>query len=279
MGCDAHLYVSFNTVTKRFIVQKCNFEYNHRIGPNIMAHYSSSRRLSDGEQAEVKDMLTLGPKVKLLKQHLMHKFQKQITLKDIQNVRGKLKNEDRKGRNDAQVIVDHLDEELQKDSGAKGGVLVNEMNQLSVVYFCSSQMRELFEKFPEIVLIDGTYNVNKVGMPLYSFMIEDGYGHGRTAFYAATTEETGQHLSAIVKAFKDCNPSYSKIKVIVIDKDFTEIAVLKSELPDATVLLCQFHVIKYLYKMVVDLDVPKENRDELRKAVHNIIIQRDNKAR
>ena len=53
-------------------------------------------------------------------------------------------------------------------------------------------MRELFEKFPETILERTNYNVNKVVTPLYSFMVEDGYGHGRTAFYAATTEETSQ---------------------------------------------------------------------------------------
>ena len=120
-------------------------------------------------------------------------------------------------------------------------------------------------------MIDGTYNVNKNGMPLYSFMIEDGYGHRQTVFYAATTEESSQHLSSIVKAFEDCNPSYMNTKVIVIDKDFTELSILQEEFPDATVLFCQFHVIKHLYKVVSDADVPKERRDNLRKVLHDIV--------
>lgn len=36
------------------------------------------------------------------------------------------------------------------------------------------------------------------------------------------------------------------MKVFVIDKDFTELGVLAEELPDATVILCHFHVIDYL---------------------------------
>jgi len=40
-------------------------------------------------------------------------------------------------------------------------------------------MSALFEKFPEILLVDGTYNVNRARMPLYCFMIEDGFGNGR----------------------------------------------------------------------------------------------------
>ena len=54
-------------------------------------------------------------------------------------------------------------------------------------------------------MIDGTYNVNASHMPLHSFMIENGYGHGRTVFYAAITDESAQHLSAIVQAFKQCH--------------------------------------------------------------------------
>jgi len=64
-------------------------------------------------------------------------------------------------------------------------------------------------------------------MPLYSFMIEDGYGRGRTVFLSATTDESAQHLRGIVQAFKNCNLCYGNTKVIIIDKDFTEIAVLK----------------------------------------------------
>ena len=120
-------------------------------------------------------------------------------------------------------------------------------------------------------MIDGTYNVNASHMPLYSFMIEDGYGHGRTVFYAATTDESAQHLSAIVQAFKQCHPTYGTTKVVIIDKDFTELAVLKEELPNTTILFCQFHVIKCFYKAVSDLEVPKERRDALRKVLHDIV--------
>ena len=40
-------------------------------------------------------------------------------------------------------------------------------------------MRQIFQKFPEVLLVDGTYNVNSVGMKLYSLMAEDGFGIGK----------------------------------------------------------------------------------------------------
>ena len=58
------------------------------------------------------------------------------------------------------------------------------------------------------------------------------------------------------------NPAWSNVHVIVIDKDFTELQALQIEFPQASILYCQFHVIKCFFKQLTDLDVPKDNRDE-----------------
>ena len=60
-------------------------------------------------------------------------------------------------------------------------------------------------------------------------------------------------------------------KVIVIDQDFIELLIFQEEFPEASVLFCQFHVIKHLYKVVSDVDVTKERRDDLRKVLHDIV--------
>ena len=83
-------------------------------------------------------------------------------------------------------------------------------------------MGEWFRKFPEILMIDGTYCVNKIGMPLYALMIEDGYGHGQVVHYAANSSEDNNHIESIMQSFKECNPTWSMVSVIIIDKDFTE---------------------------------------------------------
>ena len=187
---------------------------------------------------------------------------------DLQNIRTKIKLQAKGGHNEAQLIMNQLEEEMQRDKGSKGGVIVNEANELSIFYYASSQLHRLYEKFPEVLMIDGTYNVNASRMPLYSFMIEDGNGHGRTIFYAAATDESTQNLMAIVQAFKQCHPAYVYTKVCIIDKDFTELAVLKEELPDTTILFVSFMLS---YKAVADLEVPKEGRAKLRKVLHDIV--------
>ena len=132
-------------------------------------------------------------------------------------------------------------------------------------------MRQIFKKFPEVLLMDGTYNVNAIRMPLYCFMTEDGFGKGRVVFYAATCEEDATHLQKMVQMFKESNPNWNSIRIVVIDKDFTEWKVLKEELPDATILFCQWHVVKALFKKLCDLDVPKDKREPLRTLLRAIV--------
>ena len=271
LQCPAELHISYDHNVKKFTVRRCNLNHCHPIGRDILPHYPFNRRLDSDQISEVRDIVALGPKLKLVRQYILRQFGKRVILKDLQNIRTKAKLQAKGSFNEAQITVNRLEEELQRDKGSKGGVIVNEANELSILYYASSHLVCLYEKFPEVVMIDGTYNVNASRMPLYSFMIEDGNGHGRTIFYAATTDKGTQHLGAIVQAFKQCHPSYTNTKVFIIDKDFTEITVLKEEFPDTTILFCQFHVIKCFYKAVSDLEVPKERRDALRNVLHNIV--------
>ena len=116
------------------------------------------------------------------------------------------------------------------------GTPVNENDEITTVSFQSGQMTMamLFEKF----------HVNRARMPLYCFMVDDGFGNGRNVFYSIA-EENSMHLLHIIQTFKSFNPLWSNIHVIVIDKDFTELPALEQEFPQASVLFCQFHVIKY----------------------------------
>ena len=135
-------------------------------------------------------------------------------------MKAKMKQSAKNGRRDEQILLHSLENAIKQDSAAKGGVTVNEDDQISIVHFQSGQMSELYylSNFL-ILLVDGTYNLNQLGMPLYCFMVEDGFD-GRNVFYAATAEEDSAHLQRIIQSFKVSNPAWSNVHVIVIDKDY-----------------------------------------------------------
>ena len=82
----------------------------------------------------------MGPKLKLFRQYILKQFGKQVILKDLQNVHTKSKLHSKGKRDEAQILIDQLEEEIQSDKGSKGGVIVNEADELSVFYFASSHL-------------------------------------------------------------------------------------------------------------------------------------------
>lgn len=49
-------------------------------------------------------------------------------------------------------------------------------DMLKAIYFQTSEMRTTFASYPELLLIDATYKLNDLNMPLYVLMIVDGNG-------------------------------------------------------------------------------------------------------
>ena len=63
------------------------------------------------------------------------------------------------------------------------------------------------------------------------------FGRGKAVFYAAISQEDATHLQKMVSMFKEENLNWGAIQVVVIDKDFTEWNILKSEFPNAVILI------------------------------------------
>lgn len=56
-----------------------------------------------------------------------------------------------------------------------------------------------------------------------------------------------RHMDNVLEHLKRANPdSHNLVHVIVVDKDLNEIRLLESHFDDPKILICLFHVIKYL---------------------------------
>lgn len=137
-------------LTKRLVVRECCLEHNHRIGPELSLHYPSNRKLTKEQSVAVKELLNLQPKTKHVKEMIASKFGKLVTLKDIHNLKTRMKSESRGGRRDEELLLEELEKFLKKDPSSCGGVVVNEADTLEVLFYQSGLMKHLFQKFPEI---------------------------------------------------------------------------------------------------------------------------------
>ena len=51
--------------------------------------------------------------------------------------------------------------------------------------------------------------------------------------------------------------------------------MLTEEFPDATILFCQWHVMKAIFKKLVECDVDKSERDEVRELIRQLVYSKD----
>ena len=177
---------------------------------------------------------------------MKEKTGKSIQTKDINNIKLQAVKEKDGGLSKGDILGNML-KELTVKRQETTLVEVDDSKNVDLVYIQTGEMREQYNKYPEILFVDTTYNVNIEAYPLLTMMVEDGDGRGKPVAYCFQRSETKVNLEKILDYFCRTNDT-SKTKIVMVDKDLTEISVLKSKLPSATILLCKFHVMKYFKK-------------------------------
>ncbi|KAG3239449.1 hypothetical protein PI124_g15614 [Phytophthora idaei] len=91
--------------------------------------------------------------------------------------------------------------------------------------------------------------------------------------------ESAECLTDVIEAFKFSNSSWEPIRVIAIDKDMGELSLLESHFPHVKVILCYFHLKKYIRSKMTkseyarpssfDMDQVEDAVDMLRTAPTN----------
>lgn len=86
--------------------------------------------------------------------------------------------------------------------GSTVEVFTNSENTLTGIMFQDGIMKSVFSAYPELLLVDATYKLNDLRMPVYLMMSIDGNGHGEIVLVFLTQLETEEALSRMVQAFK-----------------------------------------------------------------------------
>ena len=110
--------------------------------------------------------------------------------------------------------------------------------------FQDNLMKSVFSSYPEVLLVDATYKLTNLRIPVYLMMSIDGNGQGEIVLVFLTAVETEQTITKIVHSFKEVNPQWTKTKVVMSDKDFNERAVFRKEFPEAALHICLFHTLQ-----------------------------------
>lgn len=67
-------------------------------------------------------------------------------------------------------------------------------------------MREIFARFPEVLLIDAMHGTNASKYNVISFMAHDVFGKGQYVQHAIMQNERSETLRTAIEMFKNNNP-------------------------------------------------------------------------
>ena len=104
-------------------------------------------------------------------------------------------------------------------------------------FYQDETMRHTYDRFPEMLFVDATYKLNELCMPLYLFLESEV-----VAVWMVLTEDADS-IRQMTQLFKKHNHRWSDTVTIMADKDFIERETFKVEFPQASILICLFHVL------------------------------------
>ena len=163
-------------------------------------------------------MLSVKANNKMIQQKVMNETGKFVLLKDIHNLRTKLKSSNNKDLTTLQSAISHL----SKCNGAYVKLVTNESSELRGLYFQDARMCDISQTYPEFLCIDATYKVNDLRMPLYVLLIENGNGESEVVGMWLVADETEEMMTEMIKLFKEQNPNWDQVQTVMSDKDFIE---------------------------------------------------------
>ena len=100
---------------------------------------------------------------------------------------------------------------------------MNNENVLSGIYFQDGHMREIYQKYPEILFVDAMYKLNELRMPLYVLLAEDGNGESQIVAVWLIASEDAANIRAMTEIFQRHNEEWCKTVTILADKDLRNI--------------------------------------------------------
>ncbi|ETN06782.1 hypothetical protein PPTG_23268 [Phytophthora nicotianae INRA-310] len=257
-SCPFRFVVQWNLVRGELQVKNGVWLHNHQVSPAAFATYPSSRGV-------------------------FHPLDLRLPLRAYENVVQADVDNLVRDYSSSMTNVDDNEETARElalfaavDPGNLSSVADTDCGETGVISIASAHMRRVFARFSEVLLVDCSHKTNRYNYQLLTFVGMNEFGEGAVVHQSLIEANGDWHMERAIDHFKRFHPTrINLLQVIVVDKDLNEIRVLEANFPAARILLCHFHVIKYLKEMRSKPEFGKISSDNARKidaAVHKMTV-------
>lgn len=240
--CGAGMSIALKMIRDRQKLQIVSIEnaHNHIRSKSLYDCLPKQRRDTiDEANHYLKHVVNVKPSYQLLQTEISTKSLKSGCVK-----RSDLHNFAAKNRVTPAGIsdLDQMVTEMLRIEGSTVKVFYNVDHELEAVYFQDNRMKAYFEKYPDLLMFDGTFNLNDRRMPLVILIVIDGEGESQIAGFFIVKSENSVDLNNLFDHFIQENPEHAKTEVVLTDKHVAYHNVISNHFPNAVHHLCIFHV-------------------------------------
>lgn len=242
-GCEFVIKVRVTPDGQKLSITNINDQHNHILSEDTYQYYPCERRLDNATAEQVARDIKLGASRKQIQRTYASETGKLVTMQDIHNIAAASKRKlfPKSSSNEVKDLDNFIREQypsvytefVLKEDGVVAGIYLQDMD-----------MKTNFQRFPELLLADATHKTNDQQMPFYSLMIIDGNGDSHIAAAFLVQEEDIQSLRKMMEIFTQQNPEWDKVQVVITDKDMTERKVFKEKMPQVSLQICLYHVLR-----------------------------------
>ena len=161
-----------------------------------------------------------------------------MTLKDLSNLHQKTNQGISK--NGISEIVAYLN---QKE-GSTVDVMIDSENNFKAIFYQDQYMKKIYERYPKILLVDATYKLLELRLPVYLLLVIDGDGLSEIAALFVLADELKSTVENIVKVLRKHNELWTETKVIMSYKDFVVREAFSKCFANASLLICLYHTLR-----------------------------------
>ncbi|XP_059826631.1 uncharacterized protein LOC132394462 isoform X2 [Hypanus sabinus] len=151
-------------------------------------------------------------------------------------------------------------------------VVVSKANVLQAIYYQDSSMKQTYEKFPEVLLIDTTYSWEGLQLPTYLLLAIDGNGESELVCLWFLQNEERETVRQLLRIFKQKNPASERTGVVVTSGEVCSGELVSDVLPDSKPLTCLVHTLRAFQGDVTaeKLEVTSGEQSQLLQILHSM---------
>ena len=142
---------------------------------------------------------------------------------------------------------------------------------VAVINMTSSFARDMFYRYPEVLVVDMTHKTNRWNYQVLGFVAVDQFGKGQFVQSSFLESNSSAHIACALDHLTRNEEECARVKVILVDKDYKEIDTLRLYFPNAVVLLCKFHATKTFREKLRALGFVGRLRDDAESNLSNLI--------